>query len=143
LERPITRKFDWHLGAAFLAAPFYWWLLAMWTDAAVGGTAPDPRQLLLVGLVYPVLEELVFRGALQGWLRKQEWGTRQQSGMTLANLVTSAVFAAAHVLQRASIGAAAVFVPGLIFGYFRDRYGNLYASIALHIFYNSGLLLLF
>ena len=42
--------------------------------------------------------------------------------------------------KRYSVG---VVLPGLVFGFFRDRYGNLYAPIALHIFYNSGLIWLF
>ena len=38
---------------------------------------------------------------------------------------------------------AAVIVPSLIFGYFRDRHGNIHAAVVLHVFYNAGYLWLF
>ncbi len=98
---------------------------------------------MLLILVYPVLEEIVFRGALQGWLRSKSWGLRQRSGVTVANILTSIVFTAAHIVRGSILWSAGVVFPSLIFGFFRDRYGNLYAPIALHIFYNSGLIWLF
>ncbi len=98
---------------------------------------------MLLILVYPVLEEIAFRGALQGWLRSKSWGLRQRSGVTVANILTSIVFTAAHIVRRPILWSAGVVFPSLIFGFFRDRYGNLYAPIALHIFYNSGLIWLF
>ena len=36
-----------------------------------------------------------------------------------------------------------VFVPSLIFGYFRDRYRNIVPAVLLHVFYNTGFVLLF
>jgi len=138
----MSRKFDWLLGAAIIAAPLYWVVLVLFFNA--GGESTDypltPRRVLLLVFLYPVLEEIVFRGALQGWLRKKDWGLQSRLGITTANVLTSIVFAAAHVLQRSSMLATSVFIPGLIFGFFRDRYDNLYAPIALHIFYNSGLI---
>lgn len=138
----ITRKFDWLLGAAFIAAPFYWWALASFYRPAVepAESIANPQRMLLLVLVYPVLEEIVFRGALQGWLRKQAWGLRHRFNITAANLLTSVVFAAIHFIRRPGLLSAGVVFPSLVFGFFRDRYGNLYAPIALHIFYNSGLI---
>ncbi len=141
----MTRKFDWLLGAAFLAAPFYWWVLALFVNSAPepAGSSTDPKRLLLLVLVYPILEEIVFRGALQGWLRRKTWGLRHRFDVTVANIQTSIVFAAFHFIRRPNIWSAGVVLPGLVFGFFRDRYGNLYAPIALHIFYKSGLIWLF
>lgn len=93
------------------------------------------RVLQLV-LVYPVLEELVFRGALQGWLRSHDWALRSWHSVTVANLLTSAVFMLAHLLVNPGPIALLVFVPSLVFGYFRDRYDRLHACILLHMFYN-------
>ncbi len=140
-----TRKFDWLLGAAFLAAPFYWWALALFVSPSPepAGSSTDPKRLLLLILVYPILEEIVFRGALQGWLRRKTWGLRHRSDVTVANILTSIVFAAFHFIRQSNIWSAGVVFPSLVFGFFRDRYGNLYAPIALHIFYNSGLIWLF
>jgi membrane protease YdiL (CAAX protease family) len=109
---------------------------------------PEPADLvsqrfIVVALVYPVLEEIVFRGVLQGWLLKQGWGPRKWGGLSSANLVTSFVFMALHVARRPGILSVGVFVPSLVFGFFRERYGNLYVPIALHIFYNAGIVLYF
>jgi len=138
-----TRKFDWLLGAAFLAAPFYWWALALFVSSAPAGASTDPKRLVLLVLVYPILEEIVFRGALQGWLRRKTWGLRHRFDVTVANILTSIVFTTIHLIRRSNIWSAGVVLPSLVFGFFRDRYGNLYAPIALHIFYNSGLIWLF
>lgn len=140
-----ARKFDWLLGAAFVAAPLYWWALTLLIGSAPDptGQGTDPKRLLLLVLVYPILEEIAFRGALQGWLRRKSWGLRHRFDITAANVLTSIVFAAFHVLRRPSIWSVGVGLPSLVFGFFRDRYGNLYAPIALHIFYNSGLIWLF
>ncbi len=137
-----VRKFDWLLGAAFLAAPVYWSILAVFFDAQpeAGGPHTTARALLLLILVYPVFEEVVFRGALQGWFRRRTWGLRGWFGLTAANLSTSVVFTAFHIVRRPDLWSAGVMLPSLVFGFFRDRYGNLYVPIALHIFYNSGVL---
>lgn len=131
------------MGAAFLAAPFYWWILYLWLDMTPGRGDTDWNRILLVGLIYPMLEEIVFRGAIQGWMRKRRWGSQGIRGVTVANVATSAIFALSHIARRPDWWSAGVFVPGLIFGYFRDRYGNVHASIALHVFYNLGLVLLY
>jgi len=141
----MTRKFDWLLGAAFLAAPFYWWVLTLFVNSTSepAESSADTKRLLLLVIVYPILEEIVFRGALQGWVRRKSWGLRHRFGVTTANILTSIVFAAFHLIRRPNIWSAGVMLPGLVFGFFRDRYGNLYAPMALHIFYNTGLIWLF
>jgi len=140
-----TRQFDWFLGAAIIAAPFYWWLFSILVAPASRPVFADvvSQRFIVIALVYPVLEEIVFRGAIQGWLLKKEWGRRRWSGLSGANVVTSLVFAAAHVVRRPSLLSAGVFIPSLVFGFFRERYNNLYVPIALHIFYNAGVALLF
>lgn len=95
-----------------------------------------PASFLLLALVYPVAEEIIFRGALQEWL-----GDHLPSALgplSLANLGTSIVFAALHFIYHPPLWAASVFVPSLLFGYFKDRTGSLQAPILLHIFYNTG-----
>lgn len=64
-------------------------------------------------------------------------------GISNANILTSFVFTLIHVVRRAGVLSVAVFIPSLVFGHFRERYGNLYVPIALHIFYNAGFVLLF
>ena len=101
------------------------------------------RQFALVVVVYPVLEEIAFRGSLQCYLRSRSWGPKTVFGISAANIVTSIVFTAFHIALRPSLWSAGVLAPSLVFGFFRDRYGNLYAPIALHAFYNAGLFVLF
>jgi membrane protease YdiL (CAAX protease family) len=132
----------WFL-AAMAAGPAAWALLALWlpvTDAA--WPAARPAQFLVLVVLYPVLEELVFRGLLQGALLWRGWGHRLAGPVTAANLAAALVFAAAHLLRGTPAWAAAVFLPGLVFGFFRERHG-IGAAIVLHAFYNAGFVWLF
>ena len=133
------------LGAAFIAAPVFWIAWFLYLDAEPNWEWPlaSPRQFLLLAIIYPILEEFVFRGALQGWLRKRDSMLHDWRGLTLANVITSAAFSVFH-LFRNSVGISiAVFAPSMIFGFFRDRYDHLHTPIALHIFYNAGFVWLF
>lgn len=94
----------------------------------------------LAVLVYPPLEEYVFRGGLQPWMGGR-W-PRRWGPLTAANLGASAAFAGLHFLFHPPLWAAAVFVPSLVFGYFRERHDTLATSIALHVAYNASYLLL-
>lgn len=137
---------DRHFGAALGAAPFFWallWLVqAAPPDLAWPLRAPVP--FLLAVLVYPVLEEASFRGWLQPILRERwTWGPRQWRGVSAANLITALLFGASHLIWHTTPQALAVVLPGLVFGYFRDRYGRIGPSVVLHIVYNSGFALLF
>ena len=133
------------LGAALIAAPVFWiaWYFYLDAEPDWGWPLASPRQFLLLTVIYPVLEEIGFRGALQGWLRKRDWTLYDWRGVTLANLITSVAFSIFH-LFRNSVGISiAVFAPSVIFGFFRDRYDHLHTPIALHIFYNAGFVWLF
>ena len=87
----------------------------------------------------PAVEELIFRGVLQSELSATDWGKRGQY-FTYANLATSLCFAALHIPFRSIEWALATFFPSLVFGYFRDRHKSLVWPIAVHGFYNMGLL---
>ncbi len=95
-------------------------------------------------LIYPLLEEIAFRGLLQGWLARLESVERLSvAAISGANLVTSLLFAAAHLLHHSPLWAALVIGPSLVFGWFRDRYHSIVPGLLLHILYNSGYFLLF
>jgi len=136
---------DRQFSAVFIAAPIFW--TALWFYASPrpewGWPLTAPAQFLLLVVVYPVLEEIVFRGALQGWLRSRSWGMTQWRHVTVANVITSVVFALTHLIVNPVYLSVAVFIPSLIFGYFRDRYDQLHASIVLHVFYNAGYIWIF
>jgi membrane protease YdiL (CAAX protease family) len=133
------------LGLAIIAAPIFW--SALWIYEAPrlewGWPLSAPAQFLLLVVVYPVLEELVFRGALQGWLRSHSWGITEWRHVTVANAMTSVVFVLTHLFVNPVYLSIAVVLPSLIFGYFRDRYGRLRVPILLHVFYNAGYIWIF
>ena len=136
---------DGHFGAAMLAAPLFWVALFVLTRPAVDLTWPvaAPVSFLLPAFIYPVLEEIAFRGALQGALWKTRFAGIAWGPISAPNLLTSVVFVAAHFFWQVPYIAVSVFVPSLIFGYFRDRYRNIVPAVLLHVFYNTGFVLLF
>jgi len=94
-------------------------------------------------LVYPVLEEIVFRGAAQGALWQTRLAAVALGPLSGPNLLTSVVFTSLHLILRPGWFMLGVFVPSLIFGYFRDRHQSIVPPIMLHVLYNTGFLLLF
>lgn len=99
-----------------------------------------PLVLSMV-LLQPLVEELLFRGALQGQLEKKPWARRRFAGLSAANYVTTLLFMLAHLIHHTPLWAAGVIVPSFIFGYFRDRHRQVYPAFLLHAFYNACYLL--
>jgi membrane protease YdiL (CAAX protease family) len=85
-------------------------------------------SLALLGVLAPLVEELVFRGLLFGWLSNR-WGGG------VAFLLSSLAFAAAHVEPAHAI---LVLPLGLLFGLLRWRTGSLWPSLVAHMV-NNGL----
>jgi len=85
----------------------------------------------------PIIEELFFRGFLHGQLNRNHWFFKSFFGFTVTNLIVSVLFVCAHLFAQPLEWALAVFVPSLIFGWFRDRYSSIYPSVVLHSFYNA------
>jgi len=130
---------DPHFLLALAAGVAFWAVLAV----AGGRGMPDPGGLLSWPYLYlavaaPVLEELAFRGALQGWLLESGFGARRSFGLTHANLAVSAAFTAIHFAYHPPLWAGAVLFPSLVFGHLRDRTGSVLPAICVHIFYNLG-----
>lgn len=132
---------DPRFGLALLAGVLFWLALAL---AGLGKPAPVLSVAALASLILlqPLLEELLFRGLLQGWLRARPWGRRQRGGFTPANLVVTLLFTALHFISHPPLWAAGVLLPSLLYGYFRDRHDSVLPAIALHVFYNAGYFLL-
>jgi membrane protease YdiL (CAAX protease family) len=100
-------------------------------DVAAGG----PDALLAVVLAVclaPVLEELVFRGALHR-------GLRHRLGMWPAALLSSAVFAGVHleVASTSPVFLVQLFLLGVVFAWLYERTGNLLAPITAHLAFNA------
>jgi membrane protease YdiL (CAAX protease family) len=133
--------FDVHFLTALLLGPLVWLALYLWVRPAVSVTGI--QMLLMVCLIYPVLEELAFRGFVQTWLlEKPQFAQMPLTGLSYANVATSILFAGAHLLNQSLFWAVSIFFPSLVFGYFRDRYDLVWPSIILHCWYNTGFFLL-
>lgn len=136
---------DRRLRAAIAVAPVcwavLWWMFNPTLD--MRWLIEQPIRFFSLAVLYPVVEELAFRGVVQTSLLRMSWARTSLHGITSANLVTSILFSGLHFVTHSPAWAALVFAPSLIFGYFRDRNGKLQVPILLHIWYNVGYFLLF
>ena len=86
-------------------------------------------------LVQPLLEELVFRGILQGQalrLTTRQGVARRLGPVTLANVLVSVAFVALHLRAQPLAWALAVFVPSLVLGHLRERMGSVWPAVLVH-----------
>jgi hypothetical protein len=144
LQRPVPGWWAWlrdpHAALALLAAVPVWLGLAWW----VGPTLRYPVGLLAWTSfiwVQPVLEELVFRGILQG--QALRLSTRQGQPLrlgpfTLANVLVTVGFVALHLRVQPLAWALAVAVPSLVLGHLRERLTSVWPAILVHAVYNAG-----
>lgn len=95
------------------------------------------RVFLSLVIWQPLIEEMLFRGIIQGQFAKREWGKRSWLSISTANLITSVLFAVIHIINSSPLFALTVIVPSLVFGYFRDYCNSIYPSIILHSAYNA------
>lgn len=128
---------DKQFWAAILVALIVWTLGYFFAGNWLVKQSLNPFYFILL---YPIVEELVFRGLMQDYLHGKFSGTIIK--LSLANIFTSILFVAIHLFYHLIFWAVLVFIPSLIFGYFKDRTGNILSAILLHIFYNLGYFLL-
>jgi len=137
MQRSLNISFlqDRQFWAAVLAAFIVLGLLCFF-DLNYSKANLDKINIFYVLLLYPILEELVFRGLIQDFLHSKTSKYNYWKGLTLANILTSTLFAAIHLVNHNVLWAFLVFFPSLVFGYFKDKTGDIQASVVLHIFYN-------
>jgi len=131
---------DQQFWVAILAALFFWVGLYFWVDGFVAPQWPlsMPWLFLTLVILYPLLEELSFRGFLQGYFSRQNWNRLMGGVLSSANILTSFLFCAFHFINHSPLWAMSVIVPSLIYGHFRDRYQDVLPAILLHSFFNLG-----
>jgi len=129
---------------ALAAGPACWLVLYLLLQPDLQPAWPlrAPLAYLLPVLLYPVLEEFVFRGLIQE-LVHDHLSDRVFGPLSAANLMTSVLFAGMHLFSQPPLWAALVFFPSLVFGFFKDRNQSLTVPILLHVFYNAGFVWLF
>lgn len=126
---------------AIAAAPLVLALMAWLMPVEIRAIAMTLPVLLSMILLQPLVEELLFRGVIQGQLEKTPWARHRLAGLSVANFLTTLLFALAHLFHHAPLWAAAVMIPSLVFGYFRDRHRQVFPAFFLHTFYNGCFLL--
>lgn len=92
-------------------------------------------------LLYPVVEELLFRGILQGEalrLTTRKGITLRVGPVSWANLLVTVAFVASHLPAQPLGWALAVAVPSLVFGHLRERLGSVWPPVLVHALYNAG-----
>jgi membrane protease YdiL (CAAX protease family) len=129
---------------AMAAGPVCWLILATILQPVVqwGWPLQLPWQFLVSVVVYPIAEEIVFRGLIQEMLYEY-LGSGRLGPLSVANLLTSCLFTGMHFIYHPPLWAALVFFPSLVFGFFKERTAALSAPIILHAFYNAGFIWLF
>ena len=119
--------------------PIPFWLLL--GSGNISRTAEHLTALITICLLYPIVEELLFRGTLQRWLYSKSH--RVFLHFSLANILTSILFTLSHFVNQPPLWALATFIPSLAFGYVMDRHKTVLAPVVLHISYNLGYFLSF
>ena len=92
--------------------------------------------ILLTVVGAPIVEELFFRGLLQGAFTRR-------IGAIPALFVTAIIFSFAHVLNEGPLAPFVLFPMALVLGYLRHRTGRLAAGMAAHAFFNATVFVLF
>ena len=112
--------------------------------AQAGPVRPPPASTLLaVVLLQPLLEELFFRGCLQGELLRRRALRRRALGISGANAATTIAFAGLHLLHNAPAHALLVAVPSLVYGHARERYRGVTIPALQHVVHNACLVMTF
>ena len=147
-ESPLTSPTRFWLclpfWVAMAAGPACWFVIYLLQQPELQLAWPlaEPWQFLLPVVVYPVIEEIIFRGLIQELIFKFV-SSGSFGPVSMANLLTSILFTALHFIHQAPLWAALVFFPSLVFGHFKDTTQGLSAPIVLHVFYNAGFIWLF
>jgi membrane protease YdiL (CAAX protease family) len=99
--------------------------------------AVRPLTVFPIALVLAAIwEEALFRGVLLPAVRDRLGGRSLIGGLTGANLLTSLVFAAAHLFAHPPAMAPAYFGISLVLGLCRERSGGVTLPILVHVAFN-------
>jgi len=86
----------------------------------------------LAVFVAPLIEEIMFRGALYAWLRSR-------GGVVFSMLTSAVIFAVVH--PQGVIGIVPLTMIGLLLAWVREWRGTLVAPMVTHACFNAGTLL--
>jgi uncharacterized protein len=144
LSRPRPALTAWppdaHLATALLLAVPVWIGLGLLAGPAMYVPSGWTAWMSFV-LAYPLLEELLFRGILQGEvlrLTTKEGKTLSVGPVSVANVLVTVAFVALHLRVQPLAWALAVAVPSLVFGHLRERFASAWPAVLVHGVYNAG-----
>jgi hypothetical protein len=100
------------------------------------GTAGWVILITLAVVGAPIVEELFFRGLLQGALSRR-------IAAVPALFLTAIIFSFAHVLDEGILAPLVLFPMAVVLGYLRLRTGKLAAGMVAHCLFNASAFLLF
>ncbi|MCW8830222.1 MAG: JDVT-CTERM system glutamic-type intramembrane protease [Gammaproteobacteria bacterium] len=123
--------------AAILSGVVALWFIYDWVPVFSSSIQFHWGLFISVLIWQPFIEELLFRGIIQGQLSKYKWGQKNLLRITSANVVVSVLFVGLHTLTNPPLWAISIVVPSIVFGYFRDTFKSVYPSIILHSAYNA------
>lgn len=163
-ESPSTRLFDFGLGVIIWLVAFPWVAIIsqvcdflLWIFFKFEGyeqvavrylkdNLESPIQMIValisVVIIAPIVEEILFRGTLQQYLKKF-------FSIRASIILTALTFACFHFSPAQDLGnfslIPSLFVFACFLGYTYERQGSIYASIGLHVGFNlvSSLQILF
>ena len=127
-------QLDTKLIAAIVAPLLVW----PWINLGINDKGGQVGLLVFFTLT-PIVEEVLFRGLIQGWLLKRDRYQSLMAGFSRANWLTSLAFTGAHLWQHPLWLIPGYFAVSLLLGYFRERYHGILVPILLHAYYNMGL----
>jgi membrane protease YdiL (CAAX protease family) len=131
---------DAHLALALLLAVPVWTALGLLVVPLMYVPSGWTAWMSFV-LAYPVVEELLFRGLLQGEalrLTTRNGRALRVGPVTWANVLVTAAFVALHSWAQPLAWALAVAVPSLVFGHLRERFASVWPAVLVHAVYNAG-----
>jgi hypothetical protein len=99
------------------------------------GTTGWAIVIVLAVVGAPVVEELFFRGLLQGAFSRRV-------GAVPAIFITALIFSFAHIFDEGPVAPVVLFPAALVLGYLRYRTGRLAAGMVAHATFNATMFLL-
>ncbi len=125
-------------------AVFFWFALSYFLPITSNLLWPlaTPMAFILPVILYPIFEEIVFRGAVMEFFQEKVPGI-VFFHLSKANIISSILFTSLHFLYHPPLWASLVFIPSLVFGVLKERYHSLIPPILFHVFFNAGYYLLF
>ena len=95
--------------------------------------------VLVAVVLFPILEELVFRGLLWDlWDYMKKGKSGLLDALAVKNCFISVCFSILHIFNFGILGGLWVFVPSLWLGWLKDQTGSTKACCWVHVVWNLG-----